>query len=823
MKKNLKLIALGCGLALPIIASASVDFDLRGTTMQLDTIFHAKVGPGTTQTQLRLTGPSPLDVFYLTIDKTTPGVSIRSVCATDKVAGNSRTSSMAQNKSKDGLLYFAGTNADFYWTSGKATNGSSQVGTPTAACTVDREIYKTSNSNYQFSVDINGIARVSRLNYYTGTATIGDKVTLFKGVNVSSPNNGITLYTPRYWGSTNQTDYTGNSYEVTARLVDGDHFYAGGKFRLEVTSEPNTSGDTPVPDDGFVIFGRGTSTTGCNTGAMDFVGALKTGDIVEFDNITLTAEGERIEPVTVVSGNPKNVGGGLTLDTEGERGDASARHPRTSIGISADGTKIIMMVIDGRSSSSAGVTTSMLADVMRWAGAAEAVNLDGGGSSTLYTAALGVRNHCSDGQERSVGNAIFAVLEAEDDNEVAELQFRDWVMTVPDMGLYTPHVYAYNKYGVMISDDFKDYTLSCPAALGEITADGKTLFATGTGTQALTVSYGNAKAATIAVTVGGKLTEAAARYSDVVLDNKHPWTVEVVTTVGTNLMAIAPSVFDWTIDDTSVATIDENGLISPVANGKAVVTGRHGEIEVKVNVSVENTDKQVLPVDLSGNADAWKVTQSGISAYKLTPVDNGFGVDYTIKSTRGTRLTLTNKVNVFGIPTALRVRFNPGDVKLTSVMISAASHGVRATNFSFNEIENNKENVVEVPVSELGDPASVGTYPIEFTSFQFYPSGSAGKSYHIDIAGIEAVYDNSGDGISDISAGDANGLAAGLRIDGDRVILSQRAECVEVYDAAGKAVVSARDTDSFAAPAAAGIYVARLVIGGKTLSIKFAK
>ena len=267
MKMNLKLIILGCGMALPLAATASVDFDLRGTTMQLDTIFHAKVGPGTTQTQLRLTGSNSLDVFYLTIDKTTPGVSIRSVCATDKVAGNARTLAMAQSKSKDGLLYFAGSNADFYWTSGKATNGSSQVGTPTGSCTVDREIYKSSNSDYQFSVDVNGVARVSRLNYYTGTATIGDKVTLFKGVNVGSPSNGITLYTPRYWGSTNQTSYTDNSYEVTARLVEGDKFYAGGKFRLEVTSEPNTSGDTPVPADGFVIFGRGTSTTGCNTGA----------------------------------------------------------------------------------------------------------------------------------------------------------------------------------------------------------------------------------------------------------------------------------------------------------------------------------------------------------------------------------------------------------------------------------------------------------------------------------------------------------------------------------------------------------------------------
>lgn len=822
MKMNLKLIILGCGMALPLAATASVDFDLRGTTMQLDTIFHAKVGPGTTQTQLRLTGSNSLDVFYLTIDKTTPGVSIRSVCATDKVAGNARTSAMAQSKSKDGLLYFAGSNADFYWTSGKATNGSSQVGTPTGSCTVDREIYKSSNSDYQFSVDVNGVARVSRLNYYTGTATIGDKVTLFKGVNVGSPNNGITLYTPRYWGSTNQTSYTDNSYEVTARLVEGDNFYAGGKFRLEVTSEPNTSGDTTVPADGFVIFGRGTSTSGCNTGAKDFVGALKPGDIVEFDNIILTAEGERIEPVTVVSGNPKNVGGGATLDTEGERGDASARHPRTSIGVSADGTKIIMMVIDGRTPSSAGVTTSMLADVMRWAGAAEAVNLDGGGSSTLYTAALGVRNHCSDGQERAVGNAIFAVLEAEEDNEVAELQFRDWVLTMPNMGLYTPHVYAYNKYGVMISDDFKDYTLSCPASLGEITADGKTLFATGTGTQALTVSYGNAKTASIAITVGSALTEATPRYSDVVLDNKHPWAVEVVTKVASELMPIAPGIFDWSIDDSSVATIDETGLITPVANGKAVVTGRHGDIEIKVNISVENTDKQVLPIDLAGDAEAWKVTQSGISAYNITPLENGFGVDYTIKSTRGTRLTLNNKINVFGIPTALRARVNPGDVKLTSVMFSACASGGRVTNFTYNNIESGKENVVELPVSEMGDPDNIGTYPIEFSAFQFNPSGSAGKSYHIDITGLEAVYDNSGDGVDDIIV-DNSRPAAGLRIDGDRVILSQRAEYVEVYDAAGKTVVSATDTESFAAPDATGIYVARLVIGGKTLSIKFAK
>ncbi len=288
-------------------------------------------------------------------------------------------------------------------------------------------------------------------------------------------------------------------------------------------------------------------------------------------------------------------------------------------------------------------------------------------------------------------------------------------------------------------------------------------------------------------------------------------------------MPIAPGIFDWSIDDTSVATIDETGLITPVANGKAVVTGRRDDIEIKVNVSVENTDKQVLPIDLTGDVESWKVTQSGISAYKITPLESGFGVDYTIKSTRGTRFTLNKKINVFGIPTALRARVNPGDVKLTSVMFSACASGGRVTNFTYNGIESGKENVVELPVSNMGDPDNIGTYPIEFSAFQFNPSGSAGKSYHIDITGLEAVYDNSGDGVDDITGNTVDKPAVGLRIDGNRVTLSQRAEYVEIYDAAGKTVISASDTESFAAPDAAGVYVARLVIGGKTLSIKFAK
>ena len=315
MRKRLLLPLAIATITGAMTTNAQNTIDIQGVVYNLDTITHVKVGPGTTHTHLELVkkdnATSKLQVHYLTIDQTTPRVSIRAVCATDKVAGSETVSNMAKRKSGNGTLYFAGSNGDFYTTSGAATNGTSKIGSPTTSCTVDREIYKTSNSNYQFTIDTEGVARIGRLNYYTGTATLGDKVTLFKGVNVGSPSNGITLYTPKYWGSTNQVDYTDNCAEVTAKLVAGENFYAGTKFRLEVTSAPNSSGDTQIPSDGFVIFGRGTSTSGCNTGALDFVKNLKVGDIVEFDNIVLycpiAGDGTdlRIVPTQIVSGNPK--------------------------------------------------------------------------------------------------------------------------------------------------------------------------------------------------------------------------------------------------------------------------------------------------------------------------------------------------------------------------------------------------------------------------------------------------------------------------------------------------------------------------------------
>lgn len=90
------------------------------------------------------------------------------------------------------------------------------------------------------------------------------------------------------------------------------------------------------------------------------------------------------------------------------------RHPRTLIGKRADGT-VVMAVIDGRfKGQGEGATIAETAFIARMLGLVEALNLDGGGSSTLWTAQRGVLNHPCDNRrfdhagERKVPNGIVA-------------------------------------------------------------------------------------------------------------------------------------------------------------------------------------------------------------------------------------------------------------------------------------------------------------------------------------------------------------------------------------------------------------------------------
>lgn len=92
------------------------------------------------------------------------------------------------------------------------------------------------------------------------------------------------------------------------------------------------------------------------------------------------------------------------------------RHPRTAVGLTAD-NKLISVVVDGRNSQAHGMSIGELTELMKALGCVEAMNLDGGGSSTAWVKDHGVVNYPSDNKlfdhqgERAVANALCFILD----------------------------------------------------------------------------------------------------------------------------------------------------------------------------------------------------------------------------------------------------------------------------------------------------------------------------------------------------------------------------------------------------------------------------
>lgn len=81
------------------------------------------------------------------------------------------------------------------------------------------------------------------------------------------------------------------------------------------------------------------------------------------------------------------------------------RHPRTLAGVTPNGS-LILATVDGRAPGvTIGANMTEAAQIMRWLGAVQAINLDGGGSTTMVVKHK-VVNKPSDGHERPVGDAL---------------------------------------------------------------------------------------------------------------------------------------------------------------------------------------------------------------------------------------------------------------------------------------------------------------------------------------------------------------------------------------------------------------------------------
>ncbi len=127
------------------------------------------------------------------------------------------------------------------------------------------------------------------------------------------------------------------------------------------------------------------------------------------------------------------IGGGPVLVENGQRrvtwtpevffgsgiGDTTALQPRTAVGYTETG-ELLLVVVDGRQQASSGMTLLELADLFIGLGAVEALNLDGGGSSTLVAAGTLVTRPEGGTFERQVASALVLARPQDTDGENPE-------------------------------------------------------------------------------------------------------------------------------------------------------------------------------------------------------------------------------------------------------------------------------------------------------------------------------------------------------------------------------------------------------------------
>ena len=101
--------------------------------------------------------------------------------------------------------------------------------------------------------------------------------------------------------------------------------------------------------------------------------------------------------------------GEIAVDTNSEVGQSMSSNPRTAIGI-IDENHNIIIVSDGRTSESEGLSLYQMAEIMKSYGVKTAYNLDGGGSSTLYFNGQVINKPTTNGNtisERSVSDIVY--------------------------------------------------------------------------------------------------------------------------------------------------------------------------------------------------------------------------------------------------------------------------------------------------------------------------------------------------------------------------------------------------------------------------------
>ena len=340
-----------------LICLAIVTLPTGLRAQQYDSVTTRVVAPGVTYKRLVVLS-GPWRVNELEIDLRQPGLKLLGVKAKDSFLGREKPSAMAARYAGPGKVV-AAVNTDFFAVkTGETENNVVIEGDMSEGVALDGLNFRPPYKNY---------------------------VALFTGfVGDSSPLDALhhdVVNLPLKLVSRNANTRTfgiaGTVSEGSrAALTSGALLVAEGGMRDSLRAMVKRGGQIRV-------------TTGLNPDHGD-LRTVVGGGLELFGNGRSVAEWSDIEEGTF----PRFSAG---------------RHPRTGTGISHDGNTLYLMTVDGRRESDGGMSLVELAHFMIGLGAYNAMNFDGGGSTTMVVEGQ-VVNHPSDtAGERPVGSALLVI------------------------------------------------------------------------------------------------------------------------------------------------------------------------------------------------------------------------------------------------------------------------------------------------------------------------------------------------------------------------------------------------------------------------------
>ncbi len=209
------------------------------------------------------------------------------------------------------------------------------------------------------------------------------------GVNRPRLDDELILFTPEF----DRTTLTGP--DGAEAVVE----------RGQAASVIDGKGAASIPSAGWVLSGNGEAAAWVRAN-------IKPGTRIELQTDVRLTPRPAFTPEFVIGGGPRLVRAGKPVAAGPEAGGpgfVETRHPRTAVGVRADG-RILLVTVDGRQPErSVGMTIAELAALLLELGAVEAVNMDGGGSTTMVAGGRVVNSPSDLTGERPVGDALLVL------------------------------------------------------------------------------------------------------------------------------------------------------------------------------------------------------------------------------------------------------------------------------------------------------------------------------------------------------------------------------------------------------------------------------